>query len=103
MNSVLAQARHPKLRVTGKSKGLILSMTMVQVDTEQRARDQDQLLSHPFYSNSLPEPSYITREFVLFSDLLWAHADVILSRSESPAGKDSLTQISNTYPGIRLP
>lgn len=31
------------------------------------------------------------------------HADVILSRSESPDGNGSMTRISNTYPGIKLP
>lgn len=48
MNSVLAQARHPKLRVTGKSKGLIMSMTMVQVDPSKGLKIKTNYSHTPF-------------------------------------------------------
>lgn len=49
----------PQAECYRKEQSLDMSMTMVQVDTEQRAQDQDQFLSHPILLNSFPEPSHI--------------------------------------------
>lgn len=103
MNSVLAQARHPKLSYRKEQRPDYEHDNGPSGYEAKGSRSRPIALTSHFTKTAYPEPPHIKRGFVLFCDLLWAHADVILSRSESPDGKGSLTHISNTHPGIKLP